>query len=61
VQRFQELVEEGRIAALADPAYSFMGYQGFPPDASAWRETYGPQVADGFNREGVHCVLLTPA
>ncbi|NIS79056.1 MAG: hypothetical protein GTO14_02265 [Anaerolineales bacterium] len=61
LRRFQELVADGRIAALADHAYSFMGYQGFPPDTSGWKETYGPQVADRFEAEGVHCVLLTPA
>jgi hypothetical protein len=38
-----------------------MGYQGFPPDATAWRETYGPEVAEKFKAEGVDCVLLTPA
>jgi D-proline reductase (dithiol) PrdB len=61
VGRFRELVAEGRVGGLADQAYSFMGYQGFPPDATAWRETYGPQVAEKFKAEGVDCVLLTPA
>jgi D-proline reductase (dithiol) PrdB len=61
VGRFRELVAEGRVGGLADRAYSFAGYQGFPPDATAWRETYGPQVAEKFKAEGVDCVLLTPA
>lgn len=61
VGRFRELVAEGRVGGLADRAYSFTGYQGFPPDATAWRETYGPQVAERFKAEGVDCVLLTPA
>ena len=61
IHRFQELVELGQIGGLADPAYSFMGYQGYPPDASAWRDIYGPQVAGKFKEGGVHCVLLTPS
>ena len=61
VHRFQELVTEGRIGDLAKHAYSFMGYQGFPPDTTAWQATYGPQVAEKLKAEGVNCVLLTPA
>ena len=61
IQRFQELVSEGKIGGLADPAYSFMGYQGYPPDASAWQSAYGPQVAEKFKALGVRCVLLTPS
>ncbi len=61
VQRFQELDEEGVIGGLADQAYSFMGFQGYPPNATEWRETTGPQVAGRFKAEGVSCVLLTPA
>jgi len=61
VQRFRELVSEGRIGGLARYAYSFMGYQGYPPDASAWRELYGPQVAEKLKAEGVNCVLMTPS
>ena len=61
VHRFQELVTEGCINSLAKHAYSFMGYQGFPRDTTAWRETYGPQVAEKLKTEGVECVLLTPA
>ncbi len=61
IRRFQELAVEGRIGGLAKHAYSFMGYQGFPPDTIAWRETYGPQVAERLKAEEVGCVLLTPA
>ncbi len=61
VHRFQELAAEGHIGGLAERAYSFMGYQGFPPDTSAWCETYGPQVAEALKAEEVDCVLLTPA
>ena len=60
IHRFVQLAAEGRIGGVADHAYSFMGYQGFPPDTSAWQETYGPQVAERFKAAGVDCVLLTP-
>jgi D-proline reductase (dithiol) PrdB len=61
IDRFRELVDEGRIAATAERAYSFMGYQGFPPDTSAWQDEYGPEVAEKLKAEEVNCVLLTPA
>jgi len=61
IDRFDELVAAGRIGGLAHRAYSFMGYQGYPPDTTAWQETYGPQVAEAFKAVGVQCVLLTPA
>jgi D-proline reductase (dithiol) PrdB len=61
IHRFQELVAEGRIGGLAKHAYSFMGYQGFPGDTTAWQEMHGPQVAEKLKAEAVDCVLLTPA
>jgi D-proline reductase (dithiol) PrdB len=61
IQRFKELVEEGWIGGLAQDAYSFMGYQGYPPDTHAWQFEYGPQVAENFKEEGVDCALLTPS
>ncbi|HUS85383.1 MAG TPA: glycine/sarcosine/betaine reductase selenoprotein B family protein [Anaerolineales bacterium] len=61
IHRFLTLVEEGRIGGLAASNYSFMGYQGFPPDTTDWEERYGPEVAEAFINEGVNCVLLTPA
>lgn len=61
IQRFQELVSERQIGGLADRVYSFMGFQGYPPDASQWQERYGPEVASKFKSEGVDCILLTPA
>jgi D-proline reductase (dithiol) PrdB len=61
VDRCCELAAEGRIGRLAPRAYSFMGYQGFPPDTTAWRIRYGPEVAARLQDEGVDCVLLTPA
>lgn len=61
VNRLRRLVEEGVVGALADTVYSFMGFQGFPPDAQAWQSKYGPEVAHRMKQEKVDCVLLTPA
>jgi D-proline reductase (dithiol) PrdB len=61
IHRFKELVLERCIGGLARYAYSFMGYQGFPPNTTPWEETYGPQVAEKLKEENVDCVLLTPA
>jgi D-proline reductase (dithiol) PrdB len=61
IYRFQELAAQGLIGGLAEYAYSFMGYQGFPADTAPWQHTYGPQVAEELKSEGVDCVLLTPA
>lgn len=60
ITRFQELAAQGVIGGLADDAYSFMGFQGFPPDTSAWQTRYGPETAAKFQAAGVDCVLLTP-
>jgi D-proline reductase (dithiol) PrdB len=60
ISRFRELAAEGVIGGLADEAYSFMGYQGFPPDTTAWETLYGPEVAAKFQAAGVDCVLITP-
>lgn len=61
IHRFRKLAADGEIGGLANNAYSFMGYQGFPPDTTAWEETYGPQVVEKFKEEKVNCVLLTPS
>ena len=61
LQRFNEFVAEGRIGGLASFAYSFMGYQGHPPNAAEWHNTYGPKVAQKLKAEGVNCILLTPS
>ena len=58
--RMEALAARGRIAGLADENYSFMGYQGYPPDTTAWELEFGPQVAQSFLNAGVQCVLLTP-
>lgn len=61
IHRFQELAADHVIGGLNPNAYSFMGYQGYPPDTTAWREVYGPQVAERLIAEGTNCVLLTAA
>jgi hypothetical protein len=61
IHRFLTLVEEGRIGGLAASNYSFMGYQGFPPDTTEWEQRFGPEVAEAFLNEGVNCVMLIPA
>ena len=59
--RMRELATAGEIRGVADTSFSFMGYQGYPPDTSAWRERYGPEVARSFLDQEIDCVLLTPA
>lgn len=61
IDRFEELAAEGHIGGQACRAISFMGYQGFPPDTTAWQQSLGPEVSRIFEEEGVDCVLLTPA
>lgn len=61
INRMKELAATGRIGSLADSAYSFMGYQGYPPNTKSWKEVYAPQVIDQMRKEAVDCVLLTPA
>jgi D-proline reductase (dithiol) PrdB len=61
IQRFKELAEQRQILKLADHAYSFMGYQGFPADLHGWKQVYGPQVAERMRAEEVNCVFLTTA
>jgi len=61
IERMKELAEEGRIKGLAEEHYSFMGYQGYPPNTKAWKEVYGPEIAEKFKSQGVNCVLLTPS
>ncbi len=61
IQRFQELVGNGRIGSLADEHYAVMGFQGFPADTTVWEKETGPEIAQKFKTQGVDCVLLTPA
>lgn len=61
IDRFDELIAEGRIGSLASTHYSFMGYQGFPADLSGWLEQSGPEVAGRMTDEEVDCIFLTTA
>lgn len=61
MDRFLELREGGEIQDVANFAYSFMGYQGYPPDTRQWSDRYGPEVAAEMKAMGVEGVLLTPA
>lgn len=61
IEHFQALVDEGKVGGLTEHAFSFMGFQGYPPSWVEWRETYGPQVANRLLAEGADFVFLTPA
>jgi hypothetical protein len=61
IHRLQDLVTRGQIGEAAATHYSFMGYQGFPPDTRAWEEQHAPQVAQKLLNDGVQAVILTPA
>jgi D-proline reductase (dithiol) PrdB len=61
IQRIQELVERGQIGGAATTHFSFMGYQGYPPNTQAWEQHFVPHVAEKLIDEGVHVVILTPA
>jgi len=61
IDRYKELVRAGVIGDLASEAYSFMGYQGFPPNTKSWQEIYAPQIVEKLNAQTVDCLLLTPA
>jgi D-proline reductase (dithiol) PrdB len=60
VHRFLELESGGEIGSLAPTHYSFMGYQGYPPNTDEWENHYGPEMAARMKEEGVDAVLLTP-
>lgn len=61
LNRFEELLDMDEVGGLAENHFSVMGYQGFPPDTTTWREQTGLKIAEHFKSEGVDCVLLTPA
>jgi len=61
IHRFVELENENIIGSLSRFSYSFMGYQGFPPNTASWEERYATEVAEAFIKDGVDCVLLTPS
>ena len=61
IHRFLDLEASDNIGSLSQFAYSFMGYQGFPPDTTEWKVNYGPKVTKYFIAEGVDCLFLTPS
>ena len=61
IGRFRELVNQSYIGGLHENVYSFMGYQGFPPNTDDWKTSYGPQLAQELLAEKVDCVFMTPA
>lgn len=61
VQRLRELTQDGLIAGQAREHYSFMGYQGYPPDTSDWEQVYAPEITEKFIQQDVNCILLTPS
>lgn len=58
LDRLRELVEEGRVGALAETHYSTMGYQG--ADTSVLENETAPAIAESMNREHVDLALLAP-
>lgn len=61
IEHFQALAAAGKIGGLTEHAYSFMGFQGYPPNWEPWRSTYGPQLARRLLEEGADFAFLTPA
>jgi D-proline reductase (dithiol) PrdB len=55
---FARLENEGRIGALAENNYSFMGFQG--NSIAAWREVYGPELATRLREDRVDLLVLAP-
>lgn len=59
IRAFKSLEAEGRIGALADEHYSFMGYQ--ERRLLDWRNTQGPELAARLKERKVDVLLLAPA
>ncbi|MGE3074803.1 MAG: glycine/sarcosine/betaine reductase selenoprotein B family protein [Dehalococcoidia bacterium] len=59
LRAFSALESEGRIGALADEHYSFMGYQ--ERKLLDWRNVQGPEVAARLKEQKVDVLLLAPA
>lgn len=59
LRAFKALEREGRIGALADEHYSFMGYQ--DRRLLDWRNTQGPELAARLKEQKVDVLLLAPA
>lgn len=59
LRAFKALEAEGRIGALADDHYSFMGYQ--DRRLVDWRTVQGPELAARLKEHQVDVLLLAPA
>ena len=55
---FAEFEREGKIGSLAHDNYSFMGYQG--RSSTAWRDIYGPELAQRLRSDRVNLLILAP-
>jgi D-proline reductase (dithiol) PrdB len=55
---FAQLEREREIGVLAQNNYSFMGYQG--RSTEAWHDTYGPELAERLQEDGVNLLILAP-
>jgi D-proline reductase (dithiol) PrdB len=60
IDRLIESENEGFIGAAAQNHYSFMGYQGFPPDLNAWLQQSAPSVKHKLQKENVDAIVLAP-
>ena len=58
LERFAEFERDGKIGSLAHDNYSFMGYQG--RSSTAWRDTYGPELARCLRADAVNLLILAP-
>jgi len=61
LKHFKTLSSQNVIGGVSDHVYSVMGYQGFPPDTTAWEDTSCPLIVEDLRAENVDCVMLTPA
>jgi D-proline reductase (dithiol) PrdB len=61
LKHFKTLSSQRVIGDVSEHVYSLMGYQGFPPDTTAWEEIFCPMIAEELRSENVDCVFLTPA
>lgn len=58
LDRLRELVDAGRVGAVAETHYSIMGYQG--GDASVLENESAPAIAEAMRSEEVDLALLAP-
>jgi len=58
LDRLRELVQEGRVGAMADTHYSIMGYQG--NDRTELVKKSAPAIAEAMHNDEVDLALLAP-